>query len=86
LPERPHKAEEPALGQVIRELREQRRLSQGELAAQAGVDGRRLKALESGRIDADYVMLVRLAKALGVPPGTVVVRAEKLAGEVKQLG
>jgi transcriptional regulator with XRE-family HTH domain len=81
LPEHARKAEEPTLGQVIRELREQRRLSQGELAARAGVDERRLDALESGRIDADYVMLVRLAKALGVRPGTVVTRAEELAQE-----
>jgi DNA-binding XRE family transcriptional regulator len=81
LPERPHKAEEPALGQVIRELRVERRLSQGELATAADVDERRLKALESGQIDADYVLLVRLAKALGVAPGTVVTRAEELAGE-----
>jgi DNA-binding XRE family transcriptional regulator len=81
LPERPHEAEEPALGQVIRELREERRLGQGELAVAADVDERRLKALESGQIDADYVLLVRLAKALGVAPGTVVARAEELAGE-----
>lgn len=75
------KAEEPALGRVIRQLREQRGLSQSELAAHARVDARRLKALESGRIDADYVLLVRLAKALGVPPGTVVTRAEELERE-----
>ena len=50
-------------------------------AALARVDERRLRALEEGLIDADYAMLVRLAKTLGVPPAIVVTRAEQLARE-----
>ena len=69
------------LGQALRELREERRLSQGELAAASGVEGRRIRALEDGRLDPDYVMLLALAKALGVRAGALVIRAEKLAAE-----
>ena len=69
------------LGQALRELREERRLSQGELAAASGVEGRRIGALEDGRLDPDYVMLLALAKALGVRAGALVIRAEKLAAE-----
>ena len=79
--EHPHEAQEPAVGEVIRRLREQRRLSRGELAVTAGVDEQRLQAIECGRIDADYVLLVRLERALGVSPGTVLTLAEERAGQ-----
>ncbi len=75
----PQEAEELArLGQVIRELRERRGLSQSELEAAVGVGGRRIQALEDGRLDPDYVLLVRLAKALGVRTGALLLRAEAL--------
>lgn len=75
----PQETEELArLGQAIRELREQRGLSQSELGATVGVGGRRIQALEDGRFDPDYVLLVRLAKALGVRPGALLLRAEAL--------
>jgi transcriptional regulator with XRE-family HTH domain len=75
----PQEAEELArLGQAIRELREQRGLSQSELEATVGVGERRIQALEDGRLDPDYVLLVRLAKALGVRPGALLLRAEAL--------
>ncbi len=67
------------LGQTIRELREQRRLGLGELAAAVGVAERRVQALEDGRLDPDYVLLVRVAKALDVRAGSLVRRAEELA-------
>ncbi|MGO9321788.1 MAG: helix-turn-helix transcriptional regulator [Solirubrobacteraceae bacterium] len=79
MPKRTQKTHELALGKAVRELREQRRLSQGELAAAVGVRERRIQALEAGRLDPDYVLLVRLAKALGVRAGALVIRAEGLA-------
>jgi transcriptional regulator with XRE-family HTH domain len=69
------------LGRAVRELREQRRLSQAQLAAATGVPQRRIGALEAGRLDPDYVLLVALARALGVRPVTLVIRAEGLAEE-----
>ncbi len=77
-----HESDELArLGRVVRELREQCQLSQAELAAAVGVRGRRVAALELGRLDPDYVLLVRLAKVLGVRAGVLLLRAEELAGE-----
>ena len=80
LPKRTQKTHELALlGRVVRELREQRRMSQSELAAAVGAEERRIRALEAGQLDPDYVLLVRLAKALGVRAGALVIRAEELA-------
>lgn len=80
MPRTPRETEELALlGQTIRELREQHRLKLSELAAAVGVAERRIKALEDGRLDPDYVLLVRLAKTLHVRPGSLVSRAEELA-------
>jgi hypothetical protein len=42
---------------------------------------RRIQALEAGRLDPDYVLLVRLAKALGVRPSALVLLAEGHASE-----
>jgi transcriptional regulator with XRE-family HTH domain len=79
LPRHPEEAEGLArLGQADRELREQHGLSRSELAAAVGVNERRIQALEDGRLDPDYVLLVRLAKALGVRPGALLLRAEPL--------
>jgi transcriptional regulator with XRE-family HTH domain len=64
------------LGLAVRQLREKRGLSRAELARATEVPERRLRALEDGRLDPDYVLLVRLAKALGVRPSAVVLLAE----------
>jgi transcriptional regulator with XRE-family HTH domain len=69
------------LGAAVRQLREERRLSQRELASAIGVGERRIQALEAGHLDPDYVLLVRLAKSLGVRAGALVIRAEGLANE-----
>lgn len=80
LPKRTHKTDELALlGEAIRQLREERRLGQRELALAAGVAERRIQALEAGRLDPDYLLLLALAKALGVRAGVLVIRAEELA-------
>jgi DNA-binding XRE family transcriptional regulator len=81
LPDSENTNELTLLGRVIRELREERGISQVELAAAVGVARLRIDALESGRLDPDYVLLVRLGKALGVAGGALVARAEVLAKE-----
>lgn len=67
-------------GAKLRELREKRGLSQGELAEMIGLDRRRggsyLYQLETGRIRMPRIeSLKKIAEALGVPP------AELLASE-----
>jgi transcriptional regulator with XRE-family HTH domain len=69
------------LGRALRQLREQRRLSQSELAATASVEEGRIKALESGQLDPDYELLLALTEGLGTRPAALVLRAEALAKE-----
>jgi transcriptional regulator with XRE-family HTH domain len=66
------------LGQAIRELREQRGVDAGDLAAAAGVDLKRVDALENGRLDPNFQLLVRLAQAMDVRTSAFFVRAEQL--------
>jgi transcriptional regulator with XRE-family HTH domain len=80
LPSRTRKTDDLALlGKAIRQLREERRLGQGELAGAVEVGERRIQALEAGQLDPDYMLLLALAKALGVRAGALVMRAEALA-------
>jgi ribosome-binding protein aMBF1 (putative translation factor) len=61
-----------ALGRAVRQLRTSKGIGRSALIAAFGIDWDRLAALEDGRLDPDYVLLVRLAKALGVKPGALV--------------
>ncbi len=63
----------------MREQRERCRLSPSALAAAAGVDEKRIRALERGQLDPEYELLLALADALEVPAGALVIRAEELA-------
>jgi transcriptional regulator with XRE-family HTH domain len=49
-----------------------------ELASAVGVTEPRIQSVEAGRRDPDYVLLVRIARALDVAAATLVVRAEEL--------
>jgi transcriptional regulator with XRE-family HTH domain len=53
---------------AVKRLREQRGLTQEELAARAGVTRSYLARLETGRHEPTLTMLERLAKALRVKP------------------
>ena len=55
------------LGVLLREWRAARRLSQLDLALEAGVSARHLSCLETGKAQPRHDMVVRLAEALGVP-------------------
>jgi transcriptional regulator with XRE-family HTH domain len=57
----------PDVGHRLREWRTTRRLSQLELAVQAGVSARHLSFLETGRSRPTREMILRLAGELGVP-------------------
>jgi ribosome-binding protein aMBF1 (putative translation factor) len=65
-------------GRAVREMREQQDLSPAELAGKAGVAEGRLVGVEAGSFEADYEMLIRLARALNVEPHALVIRAEAL--------
>ena len=70
-----------SIGQAIREERERCSIGAGELASKAGVGKRLLARLEAGKTEADYVSLVRLARALNVTPAVLVRRARALETE-----
>ncbi|TFW17551.1 helix-turn-helix domain-containing protein [Duganella callida] len=55
-----------ALGSAIRSLRKQRKLSQEQLAELAGADRSHLGRLERGDNEIAFLLLCRLADALGV--------------------
>ena len=62
----------------VRELREAKGLSQAELAKSAKVRQATLSAIENGQTKrVDFDVLERLANALGVDPGFLVVKKRK---------
>lgn len=61
----------PSIGNHIRMLRKQRNLTLGTLAEQAELSKGYLSRVENGQHQPSFGVLVRLAKALMVPPGTL---------------
>lgn len=70
-----------ALGRAIRETRVGRGIGVAQLASAAGVDLRGIAALEAGRVDPSYELLLALGDGLGVPVSVFVIRAEELLAE-----
>jgi transcriptional regulator with XRE-family HTH domain len=60
-------ASRPPVGALLREWRQRRRLSQFELALQAGVSSRHLSYVETGRSRPSAEMVLHLAEQLEVP-------------------
>jgi transcriptional regulator with XRE-family HTH domain len=61
-----------ALGKRIRELRKERRYSQEKLAELAGIHENHVRRIEGGTANPSYLVLVRVAKALGISPGELI--------------
>ena len=57
----------PRLGELLKRWRSQRRISQLDLAVQAGVSARHLSFVETGRSQPSREMVLHLAEQLGVP-------------------
>lgn len=68
-----------ALGHEVRCERERRGISTDALAAEIGVKSTRIEALEAGRLDADYELLVKRTDALAIGLSDLVRRAQDLA-------
>lgn len=64
-----------ALGSAIRVLRKQRKLSQEQLADLAGADRSHLGRLERGDNEIAFLLLCRLADALGVTVAQIMTQA-----------
>lgn len=67
-----------ALGRTIREIRHERSIDAGDLAAAAGIVPTHLDAIEAGRSEPPYDVLLALACGLGIQPGMLVHRASNL--------
>jgi transcriptional regulator with XRE-family HTH domain len=65
-------------GQVLREQRLSRELSQEELALAADVDRTFVSQMERGIRQPTITTLMKLSSALGIQPSTLVNRMEKL--------
>lgn len=73
--------ENVALGQAIRQLRDDAGLTQEELAGRADVPLAELRQIEGGEVDADWGTLRRLSQAMGVELADLFRLAQKREGE-----
>jgi transcriptional regulator with XRE-family HTH domain len=65
-----------AFGRAVRRERECKGMTPDELAEAAGVSRRRLAALEAGRVDPRYDVMLAVAGGLDIDLGALVTRAE----------
>jgi len=69
-----------ALGRAVRRLREASELSQEELAARCGLHRTYVGGIERGERNVSFGNLLKLARALGVRPSTLLADAERVVG------
>jgi transcriptional regulator with XRE-family HTH domain len=74
------------LGQAVRWMRDQQGLSTSQLAAAANVEAQRIAALEAGRLDPTYELLLALAQGLGVQPSALIACAEDIGARWARRG
>ena len=73
----PRSGPEKAFGQVVREIRESRKLSQMDLYMESALDRTFVNAIERGIQSPTLKTIVRLSKVLGVSPSEMMRRMEK---------
>ncbi len=77
----PRSEPQPALGQAIRRLRKERRLSQEELGHQAEIHPTWISHIESGRTNPAWGTVRRIAAVFEVRLSEVVLLAERIGDE-----
>ena len=68
---------EIAFGQVLRELRKQKSLSQEKLALESGVERNYISLLELGKNSATVKMIFKIAPVLGIQPSAFLLLVEE---------
>jgi len=68
-----------AFGQVVRQARLSQRLSQEELALNAGLNRNFVMSIEAGRRKPSIITIFALAQALDLSPAALLSRTEKFA-------
>ncbi|WP_162782110.1 LexA family protein [Arenimonas caeni] len=71
-------------GQVIRQLRKQKRLTQEQLAEQSGVDQGAISRVENGRYLTPESLLEPLAAGLGVRPSEILAAVENAGESIRE--
>ena len=77
---KPRSPEHAALGEAVRRLRLEAKMSQEELAEAAGTDLTQVGGVERGVRNPSYTTLLRLATALGTSVGKLTTLADQLNG------
>lgn len=72
---------EVAFGVVLRQLRQQRKLSQESLALEAGLQRNYISLLERGENSASVRTIFKLAPVLGVSAGDFMARVDEIIAE-----
>lgn len=57
------------LGENLRAAREEREMTQEQVAERSGVQAGEISRIETGKRDPQVSTLLKIAKALGLPPG-----------------
>jgi transcriptional regulator with XRE-family HTH domain len=74
---------ERAFGQALREFREAQKISQEDLAYQAGFDRTYVSMIERGLRSPTIRSLVRLAQTLNLRPSQILARMEQILSDKK---
>ncbi len=77
---KPRSPEHAALGEAVRRLRLEAKMSQEELAEAAGTDLTQVGGVERGVRNPSYTTLLRLTTALGTSVGKLTTLADQLNG------
>jgi len=67
-----------AFGQAVRELREERGISQEAFALKSGIDRSHYGGMERGERNPNLTSIIKIATALGVQPSEIHTRAEQI--------
>lgn len=73
------KIQTPHLGAALRFLRKNKKMSQGEVADESGIETSEISRLEKGLGNPTYKQMQRLATGLGVPHARIVAVEETYA-------
>ena len=76
----PRSPEHAALGEAVRRLRTEAKMSQEQLAERAGTDLTQVGGVERGVRNPSYTTLLRLAAALDTSVGELATLADRLRG------